>query len=108
VSLTIWMTDHFCDNGGASGPNLAIEPLHEVETAPYQFPPPTFITKAMVPKSLPRKWGDWFWSVSHEATSCMCVEGQQKRNEQVVRVPESLEGLLSNTMVGSGIHKHHA
>jgi hypothetical protein len=26
----------------------------------------------------------------------------------VVRVPESLEGLLSNTMVGSGIHKHHA
>jgi hypothetical protein len=81
VSLTIWMTDHLGDDGGPSGPNLAVEPLQEVETAPYQFPPPTFVTKAMVPEPRPRKWGSWFWSVSDEATSCMRVEGQQKRNE---------------------------
>lgn len=108
MSLTIRMTDHLCDDGGTSGPNLAVEPLHEVETAGYQFPSPTFVTKAMVPKPLPRKGGDRICSVTYEAASCMRVEGQQKRNEQVMRVPESLERLLSDAMVGSGIHEHHA
>jgi hypothetical protein len=108
VLLTIWMTDHLCDDGGTSGPNLAVEPLYQVESTGSQFPSPTLITKAMVPKPLPRKGRNWVCSVSYEAASCVRVEGQQERNEQVMRVPESLERLLSDAMVGSGIHKHHA
>jgi hypothetical protein len=38
----------------------------------------------------------------------MGVEGQCKRNEEVVRVPECFVCLLPNTMMSSGIHQHHA
>lgn len=38
----------------------------------------------------------------------MGVESQEKRNEQVVSIPEGLERLLTDTGVSSGIHEHHA
>lgn len=38
----------------------------------------------------------------------MGVEGQEKRDEQVVRVPEGLVGLLPDPMVSGCIHQEHA
>lgn len=38
----------------------------------------------------------------------MCIHSQEEGDEQVVGIPERLERLLANSMMGSGVHQQHA
>lgn len=38
----------------------------------------------------------------------MRVHAEQERHEQMMSVPEGLEGLLSDPVVGRGVHEEHA
>lgn len=46
-------------------------------------------------------------SVSHETSSRVSIETDHEEEGQVVSVPERLEALCTNFVVGSGIHEHN-
>ena len=58
----------------------------------------------MLPEVGAGKWREGQGSVTHEASDGVGVQTKQKRNEEVMRVPESFEGLLSNTVMSSRVH----
>lgn len=62
----------------------------------------------MIPEVLSCEWRDWCSSVTNEAASGVGVHAEQERDEQVVGVPESLERLLSDPVVGGGVNQQHA
>lgn len=59
----------------------------------------------MLPEDISSEGGERVGGITDEATNGMSVQSEEERNEQVVRIPESLEGLLTNAVVRSGIHK---
>lgn len=62
----------------------------------------------MVPEAVSGERGDGLFCIPHKAPSGVRVESQEERHEQMVGVPEGLEGLLANAMMGGRVHEHHA
>jgi hypothetical protein len=62
----------------------------------------------VIPVLLASKWREGIRSITNEAAGGVGVETQQERDEQMVRVPESLERLLSNAVVSGCVHQQHA
>lgn len=104
---TVRMTNHFGDDGGTTSPNLAIKSLEKVESTAHKLPPPPLIPNAMVPKVLPRERRDRIGGVADKAPRGVRVQGEHEWDEQMVRIPEGLERLLSDAPVRGGVHQHH-
>jgi hypothetical protein len=102
------MTDDLDNLGLTPAADLTVETVKEVETATEELPSPTLITNAVSPEVLLVEWRPCGNGVSDEAAGCVCVHAEQEGNEQVVSVPESLERLLSDPVVGSGVDQEHA
>jgi hypothetical protein len=102
------MTNDTDNLGFSAGPDLTIDSLDKVETTSPKLPSPSLISNAMPPEVGLIEWREGHSGVTHEATSGVSVETEHKRNEEVVSVPESFEGLLANFSVGSCIHQKHA
>jgi len=49
----------------------------------------------------------WVDRVANEASGCVGVYSNHEEECKVMRVPENLESLLPNLVVGRGIHEHH-
>lgn len=62
----------------------------------------------MIPEHFPRERRVRRYCVPDKAPSRMRVHSQQERDEQVVRVPESLIALLPDLGMRCGIHEQHA
>jgi hypothetical protein len=62
----------------------------------------------MGPELLPGERRVRLRRVADKAAGGVGVEGQQEGHEQVVGVPEGLEGLLADAMVRGGVDQHHA
>ena len=102
------MSDNLDDLGLPARANLTVETIHEVQTTAEKFPSPSFVTDAVGPEVLSGEGRKWSSSITDEATSGVGVHAEQKGNEQVVSVPESLERLLSDPVVSGGVDQQHA
>ncbi len=61
----------------------------------------------MLPELVVRKGGWRVVRVADEASHSMCVQTEKERNEEMMCVPKGLERLLTNAVVGRGIHQKH-
>jgi hypothetical protein len=102
------VTNDLDDLGLAPAADLAVEAIEKVQETTDEFPSPAFISNAVVPEVVMIEWRKWVTSVSDEAASSMGVHAEQERDEQVVGVPESLERLLANPVMGCGVDQKHA
>jgi len=82
------VADDFGDLCRAAGADFAVNSFNQIDTASPKFPAPAFIAKAMTPEGRASERGDWVFGISYKAASCMGVEGEQERDEEVVGVPE--------------------
>jgi hypothetical protein len=62
----------------------------------------------MIPELVTGEWRKWIGGVTNETSSSVGVHSEKERNEEMMCVPESLERLLANLGVGSGVHEKHA
>ena len=102
------MTDHLCDHGPPSRSNLPIDPFQEVKTTTHELPSPALVANTMVPEFLTCEWRDRVGRIAHETTGGVGIESEHVRDEQMVRIPKGLEGLLPDSMMRGCIHQHHA
>ena len=89
-------------------PDLSVQPLSQIDATSPQLPSPTLVSDAVSPKLLSGKGRKRQLRVADETTGSMGIHGQQKRNKQMMRVPERLERLLSDLGVRRGVHQQHA
>ena len=102
------MSDNLDDLGLPARADFTVQAIHEVKTTAEQFPSPSLVSNAVGPEVLSGKWRKWSSSVTDEAASGVGVHAEQKGDEQVVSVPESLERLLSDPVVSGGVDQQHA
>lgn len=102
------MANNPSDLGRAASPDLTVQTLYEVDTTAKQFPSPALVTNTMLPEDLTGEGREGGGRITDEAADCVCVHAQQERDEKVVSVPERLERLLSNPVVGGRVHQQHA
>lgn len=102
------MADNASDTGCSTSPDLTIETLDQVNTTAKELPSPTLITDTVLPEEGAVKGRDAVGSVTDETTNGVSVHSQHEGDEQVVSVPERLEGLLANSVVRSCVHEKHA
>ena len=105
--LTVRVADNLDDLGLATAADLAVETIDEVETASDKFPAPALVTDAVSPEVVVVEWRKGSGRVSDETARGVRVHANEERNKEVVRVPERLEGLLANAVVGGGVHQQH-
>jgi hypothetical protein len=94
--------------GLPAGTNLAVQPLKQIQSTANQLPAPALVTNAVVPEVLSSKRRDGVLDVTDEAAGGVGVHAQEKGNEQVMGVPEGLEGLLSDPGMCRGVNQEHA
>lgn len=94
--------------GSTASTDLTVETLNQVDTATKQLPSPTFVTDTVLPEDLTGERRECVGGVTDEAAHSVRVHAQQEGDEQVVSVPERLERLLPNSVVGSRVHQQHA
>lgn len=88
--------------------DLAVNPLAEIQRPAPELPPPALIADAMVPEIIAGEHRIRSRRVSHEAAGCVRIQGKQKWDEQMVRVPERLVRLLADPGVRRRVHQKHA
>ena len=103
----VWMTNDLVDLGLASSSDFTIDSFHQIDSTSKQFPSPAFVAYAVVPERLARERRVRIFRIPYEATCSMRVHAQEERDEQMMRVPEGLEGLSSYSMMSRGIHQEH-
>jgi hypothetical protein len=108
ASITVWVADDLDNLGLASAADLSVETVHEVQTAADKLPSPALVTNAVGPEVVVIERGKGRSCVTHEAASGMRVHAKQEWDKQMMRVPEGLERLLSDPVVGCRVHQKHA
>lgn len=106
--LTIRMFDNTGNLGLTDGTNLTVQPLNEVEATGPELPSPAKITNAVLPVLITGKWRNGVGCVTDEAPDGVGVQTEEKWDEQMVSVPEGLERLLSDAVMGGCVHQEHA
>jgi hypothetical protein len=61
----------------------------------------------MVPEVGPSEWGVWISRIADEAPSGMGIECEKERDEKMVGIPKSLEGLLADLGMSGRVHEKH-
>lgn len=105
--LTIWMTHDLDNLRLPPAPNLTVQTVKQVKTSSYKFPSPTFVANAVVPEVCSRKRRVSWDGITDEAVGSVRVHAEKERNEQMMSVPESLEGLLSDPVMRGRIDEKH-
>ena len=88
--------------------NLAPHPLSKVDNARPDGEPPAEVPETVF-RGVEGERGDVVGvsRVTDEASGGMGVETEHEEERKVVRVPESLEALIANLVVRSGVHEEH-
>lgn len=102
------MADDLDDLSLPSASDLAVETIEQVQTTSDKLPSPTFVSNAVSPEVGVIEGRKWCRGVTHETASRVGVHAEKERDEKVVSVPESLERLLSNPVMGRGVDEKHA
>ena len=89
-------------------PNLTPNPLSKVDNARPNGEAPALVSQAVVRLVEGEDSGiRGFRGVAHEASGGMGIQTNHEEEREVVRIPEGLETLVANLVVGSGIHEEH-
>ena len=91
----------------SSRSDLTVDSFDEVKTTSPKLPSPSLVTNAMCPEIGLIEWREWNSGVTNEASGGVGVETEHERDEEVVSVPEGLEGLLADLVVSGGVHQDH-
>lgn len=102
------MADYSGDLRATLGTDFPVETLNQIKTTGEQLPSPSLITNAVLPEDLSCEGGERVGGITDEATNGVGVQAEEERDEEMVSVPEGLERLLPNAVVGGGIHEQHA
>lgn len=102
------VANDFDDFGRAPASNLAVQAIEEVQAASNKLPSPALVTNAVRPEVVLVERREGGRRVSDETARCMCIHTEQEWDEKMVRVPESLERLLSNPVMSGGVDQKHA
>lgn len=102
------MADHAGNLGLPTDANLTPETLNKVQPTRPQLPPPTKVADAVVPVLVAAKGGNGVGRIADETPDGVRVQTEHEGDEEVVRVPEGLEALLSDAVVRGRVHEHHA
>jgi len=106
--LTIWVPNDARNLRPPSRAHLTVQTFDQVESTGEEFPPPTLVTQTVLPEVFTGKWRAGIGSVSDEASSRVCVEGEEERDKEVVSIPECLKGLLPDAEMSSRVYQEHA
>lgn len=98
------MSDDTGDLSLTDGTDLTVETLAQVETSGPELPSPAQVTNAELPVLVAGKGGIALRGRSDEAANRVGIQTKEKRDEKVVSVPKRLERLLSDAVMGAGIH----
>jgi hypothetical protein len=98
-------SDNLCVSPGS---DFSVQTFHEVKSTSPKLPSPSFVANAMSPEVVMVEWGERFDTITHEAASSMSVKAEHEGNEQMMRIPERLEGLLANLGMSRRVHEKHA
>ena len=101
----VWVADDLHDLGLTTRSDFAVDALDEVEAARPELPPPALVSDAVVPEVGTRKGREVVDGIANEAVGGVGVEAEHERNEEMVSVPERLEGLLSYLCVCGRVHE---
>lgn len=102
------VADDTGDLGFAAGADLTPETFNEIETTSPQLPSPAQVTDAVGPVIVSCERREALGSVTDEAADSVGVQSEEKRDKEMVSVPEGLERLLTDTRVRSCVHEEHA
>jgi len=103
----VGVADDFDDLGRAPRVDFAVEALEQVDAAAPELPAPALVADAVVPEVGAGEGGIGEGAVADEALGGVGVEADEEGDEEVVRVPEGLEGLLSDFGMRGGVHHKH-
>lgn len=83
-------------------------PFTEVDNTGPDDEPPAFVPKAVL-GGVEREGGNIIGvgRIAHEASGGVSVQADHEEKRKVMGVPEGLEALCANLVMGSGIHQEH-
>lgn len=87
------MPDDLNDFRLPSALDLAVYPLAEVQPSCDELPAPSLVAQAAIPEPVSRERTDGVGRPPHEAARRMRVHCHEEGHEEVMCVPEGLEGL---------------
>ena len=102
------MADDLDDLSLPSASDLSVKTIKQVQTTSEKLPSPSFVSNAVGPEVGVVEWREWCRGVTHETASRVGVHAEKEGDEQVVSVPESLERLLTDPVMGRGVDEKHA
>lgn len=104
----IGVADDFDDLSRTPRVDLAVEALEQVDAAAPELPAPALVADAVVPEVGAVERGVGMGAVADEALGGVGVEADEEGDEEVMGVPEGLEGLLPDFGMRGGVHHQHA
>jgi hypothetical protein len=87
--------------------DLSVKTVHKIQTTAEELPSPALVTNAVGPEVVVIERRKLWGCVTDEATSGVRVHAEQERDKQMVRVPEGLERLLSDPVMGRCVDQKH-
>lgn len=105
---TIRMPYHLRDMRRPPRADLPVQPLAQIQSGSHKLPAPALIPQTVIPEWVPGKGRVGHRRVADEAARGVRVHGEQERDEEVVGVPEGLEGLRADAVVRRRVHEQHA
>ena len=90
------------------GTNLTPNPLSKVDNAGPDGEPPTQVPETVLRRvEGERRDVVGISRVADEASGGMGIQTNHEEEREVVRIPEGLETLVANLVVGRGVHEDH-
>ena len=102
------MDEKLRETRGLARTDLPPDAFTEIDDARPDDKPPAFVSQAVV-RAVEGEGRDvvGFDRVTDEATGGMRIEADEEEESEMVRVPESLEALMADLVVGRGVHQNH-
>jgi hypothetical protein len=102
------MDENLGKTGGSSSSVFPIYTFTKVDDTWPDNEPPAEVTDTVACIVEREGWLEVrFDTIADEAASGMCVDTDHEEEREVMCIPESLEALVANLMVGGGVHEDH-
>ena len=106
--LTTGVDQNFGKPSCPACPNFSPDPLPEVNDTRPDGEPPALVAETVIRRIEGERLDIvGVGGVTDEASSGMGVQADHEEESEVMRVPEGLEALGADLVVGGGVHEHH-
>jgi len=102
------MDENLGKTGGSSSTVFPVYTFTKVDDTWPDNEPPAEVTDAVACIVEREGWLEVrLNTIADEAPSGVCVDADHEEEREVMCIPESLEALVANLMVGGGVHEDH-